>query len=67
MLPSTLNSIPSRVVEDRKENESTIDSTSSGDIPTFPLSIPKPPSPFPNRLKRKTAQSHVDKIGKIFS
>ena len=59
--------IPSKDVDEPKESKSIHDSMSPKDSPTPSSVVARPPSPFPNMLKRKKVQSHVDKIRETFS
>ena len=65
--PTPIDSIPSKMVNDPKESESTNDFTSPRETPTPSSYAFTSPPPFPNQFKMKKAQSHVDKIRKTFS
>ena len=67
VFPSLIIQIPSEDVDEPKEGELIHDFTSPKDSPTPSTCVTRPPSPFPNRLKGKKVQSHVDKIREMFS
>jgi len=65
--PTTIDAIPSKGV-DKSEGDEPIDNSMPPKGTLTPSSCAStPPPPFPNRLKGKKAQSHVDKIKEIFS
>jgi len=67
VFPSPLIQIPSNDGDGCKQGESIYDSTYPKDFPTPCPCVIKPSPPFPNLLKGKKVQSHVDKIRKTFS
>jgi len=65
--PATVDALPSKEVDNSKGDESIDDSMPPTGIPTPSPCVSAPPPSFPNRLKGKKSQTHVNKIGEIFS
>ena len=59
--------LPSKEVDNCKGDEPIDDSMSPMRIRTPSPCVSAPPPPFPNRLKGKKSQTHVDKIREILS
>jgi len=57
--PTHIDALPAKEVDDSKGDEPNDGSTPPKSIPTA--------SPFPNQLKGKKSQTHVDKIREVFS
>ena len=65
--PTTVDMLPSKEVDNSEGDEPIDDFMPPMGIPTPSSCVSAPPPPFPNRLKGKKSQTHVDKIGEIFS
>jgi len=65
--PTVVDALPPKEVDDSKGDESNDSSTPPKSIPTSSPCVSAPPPPFPNRLKGKKTQTHVDKIREVFS
>jgi len=65
--PTTVDAPPSKELDNSEVDEPIDDSMPPTGIPTPSPCVSAPPLPFPNRLKGKKSQTHVDKIREIFS
>jgi len=64
---TTVDALPSKEVDNSEGDEPIDDSMPLTGIPIPSPCVSAPPPSFPNRLKGKKSQTHVDKIREIFS